>query len=282
MTWREGIVAVDRCGPDGVLLVDKPSGPTSHDVVAAVRRALPRGTKVGHAGTLDPFATGLLIVLVGRATRVQRLLLGQPKVYEVEARLGWTSSTGDRDGELIETGVVPADPLRLPTGVLEQRPPAYSAIKIGGRRAYALARAGEEVEMPLRSVHVTEFRQNWRADDRAAFTIACSSGTYVRSLIADLHDAYCVELRRTAIGPFSLEEAGPEPLSIAAALARVVPVMELDQETARRLGHGQHPPAPDAAEGTEGELLCLDAAGLPVALATVTDGLLVPSVGFRA
>ncbi len=282
MTWREGLVAADRCGADGVLLIDKPAGPTSHDVVAAVRRALPRGTKVGHAGTLDPFATGLLIVLFGRATRVQRLLLGAPKVYEVEARLGWMSSTGDRDGELVETGRVPADPLTLPTGMLQQRPPAYSAIKIGGRRAYKLARAGEEVEMPLRTVEVTEFRQNWREADRAAFTIACSSGTYVRSLIADLGDAYCLELRRTAIGPFSLDEAGPDPVSIADALGRVVPVIRLDEETALRLGHGQHPPALQEAAGAEGEVLCLDEAGDPVALASVADGLLVPSVGFRA
>lgn len=282
MTWRDGIVAADRCGPDGVLLIDKPTGPTSHDIVAAVRRALPRGTKVGHAGTLDPFATGLLIVLFGRATRVQRILLGQPKVYEVEARLGWVSSTGDRDGDLVETGNVPNDPMALPTGVLEQRPPAYSAIKIGGRRAYKLARAGEDVEMPLRTVEVTRFDQQWRRDGRAAFTIACSSGTYVRSLIADLGDAYCEELRRTAIGPFSLEEAGPDPLSLVEGVARVLPVVGLDEEAARRLGHGQHPSAPEAAVAAVGEMLCVDDAGSPVGLATVADGLLVPSVGFRA
>lgn len=276
------MVAAEQCGPDGVLLIDKPAGPTSHDVVSAIRRALPRRTKVGHAGTLDPFATGLLIVLFGRATRIQRLLLGQPKVYEAQAHFGWVSDTGDRDGELVETGVLPPDPLDLPTGTIDQRPPAYSAIKVGGRRAYKLARAGEEVVLPLRTVEVTRFEQNWREGDRAAFTIACSSGTYVRSLIAGLGDAYCEELRRTAIGPFLLEEAGPAPLSIAETLGRVVPVVLLDDETALRLGHGQHPPVPSRVDPGGGEILCVDEAGLPVALAAVADGVLVPSVGFRA
>ena len=124
---------------DGVLLVDKPAGVTSHDVVAATRRRLGRTVKVGHAGTLDPFATGLLLVLVGRATRVQRFLMALPKRYETVARLGWTSSTGDRDGELTP-GQMPAEPFELPTGRLLQRPPAYSAVKVGGERAYRRAR----------------------------------------------------------------------------------------------------------------------------------------------
>ena len=152
--------------------------------------------KVGHAGTLDPFATGLLLVLVGRATRVQRFLMALPKRYETVARLGWTSTTGDVDGELAP-GRMPPEPLVLPTGRLRQRPPAYSAVKVGGRRAYELARAGEAVELAEREVEVTRFELLWREEDRAAFAIECSSGTYVRSLIADLGDAYCLELRRT-------------------------------------------------------------------------------------
>ena len=127
---------------DGVLLRAKPAGVTSHDVVAEVRRSLPRGTKVGHAGTLDPFATGLLLVLVGRATRAQRFLMALPKTYRAVARLGWTSSTGDRDGELAETGRVPGQ-LAIPVGEQLQTPPAYSAVKVGGERAYELARRGE-------------------------------------------------------------------------------------------------------------------------------------------
>src|SRR4051812_46408942 len=110
---------------DGVLLRAKPAGVTSHDVVAEVRRSLPRGTKVGHAGTLDPFATGLLLMLVGRATRAQRFLMGLPKTYRAVARLGWTSDTGDRDGELLHTGRLPDD-LSIPVGDQLQTPPAYS------------------------------------------------------------------------------------------------------------------------------------------------------------
>src|SRR3954468_16514845 len=125
----------------GVLLAAKPAGVTSHDVVAAERRKLGKGTKVGHAGTLDPFATGLLLILIGRATRAQRFFMDLPKTYRAVARLGWTSDTGDRDGRLEQTGRVP-DELVLPTGELMQRPPAYSALKVGGKRAYALARRG--------------------------------------------------------------------------------------------------------------------------------------------
>src|SRR6476661_10896087 len=122
-------------GPDGVLLIDKPAGMTSHDVVAAVRRAL-GGPRTGHAGTLDPFATGLLIVLVGRATKAQAALMAQRKRYETVARLGATSTTGDPEGEITETGRIPPDPPPLPTGTVRQRPPAHSAIRVGGERAY--------------------------------------------------------------------------------------------------------------------------------------------------
>jgi tRNA pseudouridine55 synthase len=205
-----------------VVLVDKPAGITSHDVVARVRRAR-GGAKTGHAGTLDPFATGLLIVLVGReATREQRRFMDQRKTYRVRARFGVVSTTGDRDGEITETGVHPRRPLRLPTGELRQRPPAYSAVKVGGERAYRRARRGEEFELPERLVTVHRF--DCLADDgeEAEFEIECSSGTYVRSLIADLGDAYCTELRRTAIGPFSVDEADENrPLPLAEALARL-------------------------------------------------------------
>ena len=199
--------------------------------MAGVRRRLGKGVKVGHAGTLDPFATGLLLVLVGRATRVQRFLMALPKRYETVARLGWTSTTGDVDGELAP-GRTPAEPFALPTGVIRQRPPAYSAVKVGGKRAYALARAGETVELAEREVEVTRFEQLWREDDRAAFAIECSSGTYVRSLIADLGDAYCLELRRTGIGPFEVGEADPErilPLNDALAF---LPALHLDRAAA--------------------------------------------------
>jgi tRNA pseudouridine55 synthase len=190
---------------------------TSHDVVAAVRRALD-GAKTGHAGTLDPFATGLLIVLVGKATKVQRQMMELRKRYETVAQLGAVSSTGDTEGEVTETGRVPDDPPELPTGEIRQRPPLYSAVKIDGQRAYRRARRGEQFEMPERIVTVYRFEQLWREAGtrpgglcRAAFAIECSAGTYVRSLIADLGDAYCVELRRTAIGPFEVGEAVAPP-----------------------------------------------------------------------
>jgi tRNA pseudouridine55 synthase len=203
----------------GVLLVDKQAGITSHDVVARVRRE--RGMKTGHAGTLDPFATGLLLVLLAReATRCQARFMGLPKVYRVVARFGAVSTTGDPDGVITETGVVPGDDLELPTGEIRQRPPAYSAVKVGGVRAYKLARRGEDVQVPERLVTVHRFEQLWRRDDRAEFEIECSSGTYVRSLIADLGDAYCESLRRTAIGPFTVEQAGTF-LSVADALGRI-------------------------------------------------------------
>ena len=277
---------------DGVILVDKPAGPTSFDVVARVRRTLPRKTKVGHGGTLDPFATGLLIVLTGRATRIQRYLMEQPKAYETVARLGWTSTTGDPEGELLHTGRVPAPDVVLPTGLIRQRPPAYSAIKIGGRRAYAMARAGETVEIPEREVRVDRFEELWREDDRAAYSIACSSGTYVRSMIADLGDAYCVELRRTSIGRFAVADAvappdrddmeafAPRVLSLAEALEGVLPAVALDESAAWKASHGQTVELADGA--VEGEALLLDPAGEAVCVAHVTDGVAKPRVGFRA
>jgi tRNA pseudouridine55 synthase len=260
----------------GVLLVDKPAGVTSHDVVARVRRRLGRGVRVGHAGTLDPFATGLLLVLVGRATRVQRFLMALPKRYEAVARLGWTSTTGDPEGELAP-GRTPPEPLTLPTGRLRQRPPAYSAVKVGGRRAYALARAGEAVELAEREVEVRRFELLWRDGERAAFAIECSSGTYVRSLLADLGDAYCEELRRTRIGPFDVRDADEERvLGLDAALA-FLPAVRLAGEDARRAGHG----AAVAGEAAGPVVRLLDAAGL-VALAEPREGgLLKPIVGFR-
>jgi tRNA pseudouridine55 synthase len=216
---------------EGILLIDKPVGVTSHDVVARVRRSL-GGAKTGHAGTLDPFAGGLLIVLVGKATKLQSKFMELPKRYETVARLGARSSTGDPEGEITETGRIPPDPPFLPTGEIRQRPPVYSAIKIKGERAYRKARRGESFQMPERIVTVSRFEQTWRAaegtgepagpagtdghtlegtGERAGYLIECSSGTYVRSLIADLGDAYCEELKRTAIGPFELAQACAPP-----------------------------------------------------------------------
>jgi tRNA pseudouridine55 synthase len=176
-------------------------------MVARLRRE--RGCKAGHAGTLDPFATGLLLVLLGPATRIQRFLVGLPKTYLATARLGWTSSTGDPDGELTETGRLPAS-LELPTGTVRQRLPMTSAARVGGERLYRKAHRGEVVETPERDVEVRRAELLESGDGEARYEIECSAGTYVRTLIETLDDAYCSQLRRTAIGPFRIEEAGTE------------------------------------------------------------------------
>jgi tRNA pseudouridine55 synthase len=260
----------------GVLLYDKPPGVTSHDVVATIRRRFPRGTKVGHAGTLDPFATGLLLILVSRATRVQRFLMALPKTYVVGARFGAVSTTGDPEGEIAHTGVVPDGDLTLPTGRIKQRPPAFSALKLGGRRAHRLARAGAQVELPEREVEVYSFEETWREGDRRGFEIECSSGTYVRSLIADLGDAYCEQLRRTRIGPFDVVDADPERvLALDQALA-FLPAVALDPGQARQAAHGVA--LPGAASGT---VRLTDADGL-IGLAEPDGEVLKPVVVLRA
>jgi tRNA pseudouridine55 synthase len=219
---------------DGLLLCDKPAGITSHDVVAQVRRRLGRGVKVGHAGTLDPFATGLLVVLVGRATKIQQHVMLMPKRYEVTARFGAVSTTGDPEGEITETGVVPEGDLVLPQGAIRQRPPAHSAVKIKGQRAYKLARAGVEFEMPERDVTVYRFEETRRDGRERDFVIECSSGTYVRSLIADLGDAYCTALRRTRIGSFDVADADPERLlPLEQALSLIDPATRPQPPSAR-------------------------------------------------
>ena len=231
---------------------------------------------MGHAGTLDPFATGLLLVLVGRATRVQRFLMALPKRYETVARLGWTSTTGDRDGELAE-GRRPAEPFNLPTGRILQRPPAYSAVKVGGRRAYEIARAGETVELAEREVEVMRFELTGREEDRATFAIECSSGTYVRALIADLGDAYCLELRRTAIGHFDVADADPERIVPLGDALDFLPAVTLEGEDARKAGYGV------AVSGeSDGIVRLLDDDGLIALAEPREDGQLKPVVGFRS
>ncbi|HEX5929061.1 MAG TPA: tRNA pseudouridine(55) synthase TruB [Solirubrobacterales bacterium] len=204
-----------------VLLYDKPAGVTSHDVVAKVRRE--RNCKAGHAGTLDPFATGLLLVLLGKATKLQRFLVGLRKTYLATARLGWRSSTGDPDGDLTETGNVPAS-LALPTGTVRQRVPMTSAVRVGGERLYKKAHRGETVQTPERDVEVHRAELLSSGDGLARYEIECSAGTYVRTLIETLDDAYCAELRRTAIGPFRVEDAGEEVA--AARIGELVPEAE--------------------------------------------------------
>lgn len=203
-----------------VLLYDKPAGVTSHDIVAKVRRE--RRAKAGHAGTLDPFATGLLLILLGRATRLQRFLVGLPKTYLATAHLGWRSSTGDSDGELTETGQIP-DSLELPTGTVRQRVPMTSAVRVGGERLYKKAHRGEVVETPVRDVEVHRAQLLSSDTVHAHYEIECSAGTYVRTLVETLDDAYCSDLRRTAVGPFRIEHAGEELM--AERVAELVPAI---------------------------------------------------------
>jgi tRNA pseudouridine55 synthase len=261
-----------------ILLCDKPAGITSHDLVAQVRRE--RGGKVGHAGTLDPFATGLLLVLLGPATRLQQYLMPLPKTYLATARLGWRSTTGDPDGDLTETGRVPKD-LTLPTGTVRQRLPMTSAARVGGERLYKKAHRGEEVATPEREVRV------YRADlidsdsERARYEIECAAGTYVRTLIEELEDAYCSELRRTRIGDLSVDDAGAE-LSPAEALAFMT-ARELTDAEATDARHGRliaagDAPTAEAAEAlTDGPVRLMHEGSL-VAIAHVQDNALRPKV----
>jgi tRNA pseudouridine55 synthase len=261
-----------------VLLVDKPAGPTSFGCVARVRGALGgRRVKVGHTGTLDPFATGLLALLVGRATRLAPYLAGLDKRYRTVVQFGVRSDTGDPEGTL-EPGDGPMpEPAALAracaaaAGLTAQVPPATSAIKIGGTRAYALARAGEQVDMPAREVHVhaLDVVSYDPAVGLAVLEVHCSKGTYIRALARDLGDtlgcgAYCAELRRLAIGHLRVERAaaldavcadplgGAWRLPCSDALAHL-PARELDPAERDSLLHGR----PIAARGEEGPLRCL-------------------------
>lgn len=259
--------------PDGLLLVDKPQGMTSHDVVDAERRALGI-RKIGHAGTLDPMATGLLILGVGRATRLLRYLGMLRKTYEGTARLGEETDTLDADGEIVRTSSVDAsrDDVERAAAALVgdsmQTPPAYSAVKVGGRKLYEEARAGRRVEAKPRPIRVDAFEVDAFDGRDVGFRVTCSGGTYVRVLAADLGrtlgcGAHLVTLRRTGIGPFGVREASPPgkgaPLPVERAVAHL-PRVELGGEEARAATYGRIlAPAgiegPHAVFGPDGRLI---------------------------
>lgn len=238
---------------DGILLIDKPSGITSHDAVDEVRRAL-EVRKVGHAGTLDPLATGLLVMGVGRATRLLRFLGGLDKEYLGTGRLGARTDTLDAEGTIVGTAEVTASPddlrgaMTAMVGEIVQRPPSYSAVKVGGRRLYEAARAGRTVEAPPRRVRVDAFDLVSFDGGDFEFRVVCSGGTYVRSLVADVGDrvssgAHLVALRRTRIGGFRVEEARPpsepgRPLPMDEALSHL-PSFEVDDMEAEAARHGR-------------------------------------------
>jgi tRNA pseudouridine55 synthase len=273
---------------DGILLVSKPVGITSHDVVERVRVSLPGRVKVGHAGTLDPFASGLLIVLVGRATRAQRYLMALPKEYRARARFGFRSDTGDPTGEVVATGGhASEDAVRaaLPqlTGEIRQRVPLTSAVKVGGERLYRKARRGEQFEAPVRTVNVsrlalTEFDE---AKQTGVLEIECSSGTYVRRLAIDLGElcgagAYCEALERVAIGRFRLEDADDDRLIPLARALDFLPARVLDEDEARRVRNGAAVPDGDRADGGAPVIVRLMAGDELIALAERRDDVLKP------
>jgi tRNA pseudouridine55 synthase len=198
--------------PSGIILADKPAGPSSFAIVAAVRRQT--GARTGHAGTLDPFATGLLLLLSGASTRLQPRFVGLDKRYLTEIDLSATTSTGDPEGEVVDEHEPPSreeleERLESLRGAVELPVPAASAVKIEGERAYRLHRRGVAVEMPVRRMVVHELRLEDYADGSARLDLLVSSGTYVRA-IAEALGGHCRTLRRTEIGPFSVDEADPE------------------------------------------------------------------------
>ena len=240
---------------DGLLLVDKPAGVTSHDVVLAARRAFGE-SRIGHAGTLDPFATGLLVLLLGRATRLLPHLDGVPKEYEAIIALGRETDTDDLEGAVLRECATPADAviadsIRLLTGDLEQVPPAYSAKRIGGRRAYEAARAGETLELASARVTVFEWRDIERRGEMLHAVISCAGGTYIRALARDLgrlsgSAAHLASLRRVRSGPFHVATAvtlddlqsGSAVVQPALAALPTIPHVVVDEGDAERVLRG--------------------------------------------
>jgi tRNA pseudouridine55 synthase len=273
-----------------IWLVDKPAGPTSHDIVRQVRTAFPKGVKVGHAGTLDPFATGLLIILVGRATRLARYLSHLDKTYVTRIALGRRSASGDPEGPVTAGGPLPDD-AQIDRAVAElpgrrtQVVPLLSAVKVEGERLYRKARRGEEPgDRPRREIEIISAREVApREADAVTLEVRCSKGTYIRQLAIDLGEtlgcgAYCLTLRRTAVAGLSIDDAVPPGevgpnggLAPAEALGHMAAV-SLTDDQARRVSHGAS--VPGRAEGP----VLLTHAGRAVAVARCSDGTLQPEV----
>lgn len=244
----------------GVVLIDKPTGMTSHDVVAQLRKKLSE-KKIGHAGTLDPFASGLLVMGIGSGTKLLHHLFGLDKQYLATIRLGQATTTDDLEGEVISeasassvTIDVIKEEIRNLTGTIQQVPSSVSAIKIEGKRAYDLAREGKEVVIPARTVEIYHFQPTSELrmiGDFVEFDVSvdCSSGTYIRALARDLGDALGVgghlrALRRTRIGEFSLSDAcrveeADQLQSLVSVAAKILSVTELSQQQAQDIIHGK-------------------------------------------
>ena len=269
----------------GVLVVDKPKGPTSHDVVERVRKAL-GGVKAGHTGTLDPMATGVLPVCVGEATKLAQFILEKDKAYEAVVHLGVETDTLDAEGKVVAEAPVPAlsreqleAALSRFKGTFEQKPPMFSAVKVGGKRLYELARAGEEVERPSRTVTVHQLTLLDFTSNELQLSLRCSKGFFVRSLASELGKAlgcgaHLKALRRTATGPFTLEQAVPlaklEALGPAAAdklvpmgeALKEMPALTVSEAVAPKVLHGgvvelSGPPGLHRILSPSGELLAI-------------------------
>jgi tRNA pseudouridine55 synthase len=300
-------------GLDGILIVAKPAGPTSHDVVALVRR-LAATKRVGHGGTLDPFASGVLPIFLGHATRVVEYHLGDRKAYRATVCFGASSTTDDLEGELTPSeGPAPtreAVEAALPglTGAISQRPPAYSAIKVGGRRAYAMARAGENVELAEREVTIHNLDLiSWDGTDAqrpiAVIDVACSAGTYIRALARDLGEslgsaAYLGALTRTASGPFTIAAAIPldeiraaaseSPAGLVPFLLPLdsgldaFPAITLTPDELTAVARGQFIRPAGGLPGPADHYRLQDPAGTLVAIASGAGGRLAPDKVFIA
>lgn len=240
----------------GILLIDKPLGCSSHDVVNTIRRKL--GTKrVGHAGTLDPLGTGLLVVAVGPATRFLQYLPLEPKEYEGTILFGKRTSTYDMEGEVVSEGPVPEDLVErvratIPQflGLIDQLPPMHSAVKVAGKPLYKYARKGEDVERQTRTIHISSIEIFNEQPPSLDFRMVCSGGTYVRTLADDLGQAigcgaHLTRLRRTRVGRFSLEQAvsledaGPEHLIPLLQALDPMPVVQLDEQQTHSIREGR-------------------------------------------
>ena len=228
--------------PAGLVLVDKPAGPSSFAIVRQLRDRT--GARAGHAGTLDPFATGLLLVLLGSATRLAKYLVGLDKRYLTDVDLTARTSTGDPEGDVVERTEPPSSEEELEErlaalrGEVELEVPAASAVKIAGERAYRLMRRGVAVEMPMRRSQVHELRLLSFEDGVGRLELHVSSGTYVRA-IADALGGHCATLRRTTVGPFRVEDADPETIVPPSEVLPFLPLVEVSAEEAREVRLGR-------------------------------------------
>jgi tRNA pseudouridine55 synthase len=290
---------------NGLLVIDKPGGMTSRDAVNRVQRWFPRKTKIGHTGTLDPLATGVLVVCVGAATRLADYVQAMGKTYHSRFRLGATSTTDDADGDVAGTGAAPVARLEIDTalshfvGVIEQTPPAFSAMKVDGKRAHALARAGADVKLVARPVRVDAIRvtaYDWPWLD---VEIDCGKGTYIRSIARDLGAELGVggmvqTLRRTRVGPFLAEHGvgvDESPADLAAGLRSMAqalgetPCVSLGSDELRRFRTGQAVCFTPASRGREppdsGTVGVLDTASELIGVGTVVCGVVKPETVFN-